>query len=191
VSHISDDAFWDVMKLSKVPVIASHSSCRHFTPGWARNMSDEMIQALARSGGVIQINFGSGFVDAESSKLETSRWKKRSAMLAKAKLDAHDPRAKPLLDKFEKDNPPRLATVAQVADHIDHVKALVGIDHVGLGSDFDGLGDTLPTGLKDVSEYPNLIKVLLERGYSDEEIEKVCSGNVLRVWEKVEAAATH
>jgi membrane dipeptidase len=76
--------------------------------------------------------------------------------------------------------------VEQVADHVDHVKQLVGVDHVGLGSDFDGVGDTLPTGLKDVSQYPNLIRVLLERGYTDDEIEKICSGNSLRVWQAVE-----
>ena len=81
------------------------------------------------------------------------------------------------------------AKLSQVADHIDHVVKLVGIDHVGLGSDFDGVGDTLPEGLNDVSMYPNLIEVLIERGYSDADIEKICSGNVLRVWGKVEAYA--
>jgi membrane dipeptidase len=158
VSHISDAAFWQVIELTRAPVIASHSSCRHFTPGWERNMSDEMIQALANKGGVIQINFGSQFLDGSIQK-ERGRSKRR-------------------------------ATVEQVADHIDHVVKLVGIDHVGLGSDFDGVGDSLPTGLKDVSEYPNLIEVLLGRGYSDEAIEKICSGNVLRVWEAVEAYAS-
>ena len=157
VSHISDAAFWQVIELTKAPVIASHSSCRYFTPGWERNMSDEMIQALAKKGGVIQINFGSQFLDGSIQK--------------------------------QKVRPKRRATVEQVADHIDHVVKLVGIDHVGLGSDFDGVGDSLPSGLKDVSEYPNLIKVLLDRGYSEESIEKICSGNVFRVWEAVEAYA--
>lgn len=189
VSHLSDDAFWDVVKVSKVPVIASHSSCRHFTPGWARNMSDEMIQALAKQGGVIQINFGSGFIDAKIQKEESRRWKARAALLAKHALDSNDPRAKPLLEQFEKDHPPSFATVEQVADHVDHVKKLVGVDHVGLGSDFDGVGDSLPTGLKDVSQYPGLIKVLLQRGYTEAEIEKICSGNVLRVWEASERFA--
>lgn len=189
VSHLSDDAFWDVMKVSKVPVIASHSSCRHFTPGWARNMADEMIQELAKQGGVIQINFGSGFIDGGIQKLESQRWKQRAALLKKHKLESSDPKAKPLLEQFEKDHPPSFATVAQVADHVDHVKKLVGVDHVGLGSDFDGVGDSLPVGLKDVSEYPGLIRVLLERGYSEAEIEKICSGNVLRVWEAAERFA--
>jgi membrane dipeptidase len=154
VSHISDAAFWQVIELTRAPVIASHSSCRHFTPGWQRNMSDEMIQAMAKKGGVIQINFGSQFLDGSIQK--------------------------------QKIGPKRRATVEQVADHVDHVVKLVGVDHVGLGSDFDGVGDSLPTGLKDVSEYPNLIKVLLDRGYSEEAIEKVCSGNVFRVWQAVE-----
>ncbi|MBK7584820.1 MAG: dipeptidase [Myxococcales bacterium] len=189
VSHISDDAFRDVMKVSTVPVIASHSSCRHFTPGWMRNMSDDMIRELASKGGVIQINFGSGFLDPKLQKQETERWKQRAALLRKHKLESNDARAKPLLERFEKDNPAGFASVAQVADHIDHVKALVGVDHVGLGSDFDGVGDSLPVGLKDVGAYPSLIKVLLERGYSDAEIEKICSGNVLRVWQRVEVAA--
>jgi membrane dipeptidase len=158
VAHISDAAFWQVIEITRAPVIASHSSCRHFTPGWERNMSDEMILALAKKGGVIQINFGSQFLDGSIQK-ERGRSKRR-------------------------------ATVEQVADHIDHVVKLVGIDHVGLGSDFDGVGDSLPVGLKDVSEYPNLIKVLLDRGYSEASIEKICSGNVFRVWEAVEAYAS-
>lgn len=189
VSHISDDAFWDVMKVTKVPVIASHSSCRHFTPGFARNMSDEMIQALAKNGGVLQINFGSGFIDGTIQKEESKRWKQRAALLKKSQLESDDPRAKPLLEAWDKEHPARFATVEQVADHVEHVIGLVGVDHVGFGSDFDGVGDSLPTGLKDVSMYKNLIRALIERGRSDADIEKICSGNVLRVWEKLEAFA--
>lgn len=189
VSHISDDAFWDVMKVTKVPAIASHSSCRHFTPDFARNMSDDMIKELAKNGGVIQINFGSGFIDGTIQKEESGRWKQRAALLKKNKLESDDPKAKPLLEAWKKEHPGHFATVQQVADHIEHVIQLVGVDHVGLGSDFDGVGDSLPTGLKDVSMYKNLIQVLLERGHTDAEIEKICSGNVLRAWEKVEAFA--
>ena len=186
VSHLSDDAFWQVMKVSKVPVIASHSSCRHFTPGWQRNMSDEMIKDLAEHGGVIHVNFGSGFVDAESQKQATAQFDELDAILKKQKLDWADKKAKPIIDGYHAQHARKLATVEQVADHIDHVKKLAGIDHVGLGSDFDGVGDTLPKGLRDVSEYPNLIRVLLERGYTDDEIEKLCSGNSLRVWQAAE-----
>jgi membrane dipeptidase len=190
VSHVSDDAFWQVIELSKVPVIASHSSCRHFTPGWQRNMSDEMIRALAEHGGVIQINFGSGFIDAEAQKQATAQFGELDAVLKGKGLDFADRKAKPIIDEYRAQHPRKRATVEQVADHIDHVKKLAGIDHVGFGSDFDGVGDTLPTGLKDASEYPNLVRVLLERGYTEQEIEKICSGNVLRVWQAVADYAT-
>jgi membrane dipeptidase len=159
VSHLSDEAFFDVMGVTKAPVIASHSSCRHFTPGWERNMSDEMIQALSRNGGVIQINFGSSFLDGE----------------VRRQIEDHGD-----------DGPPVYSTVEKVADHIDHVVALVGVDHVGFGSDFDGVGDSLPVGLKSAADYPNLIRVLLERGWTRADLEKLCSGNVLRVWQAVE-----
>jgi membrane dipeptidase len=186
LAHVSDDTFWQVMELSKVPVIASHSSCRHFTPGFQRNVSDEMIQALAKKKGVIQINFGSGFIDGQAQKQQDEMRKEVETILKSKGLEFGDPKAKPILAEFRASHPRKFATVEQVADHIDHVKKLVGIDHVGLGSDFDGVGDSLPSGLKDVSQYPNLIRVLLERGYSEQDIEKVCSGNVLRVWQAVE-----
>jgi membrane dipeptidase len=174
------------MDLSKVPVIASHSSCRHFTPGFQRNVSDDMLQALAKHKGVIQINFGSGFIDAQAQKQQDEMRKEVETILKSKGLDFGDAKAKPILAEFRASHPRRFATVEQVADHIDHVRKLVGIDHVGLGSDFDGVGDSLPSGLKDVSQYPNLVRVLLERGYSEQDIEKVCSGNVLRVWQAVE-----
>lgn len=186
VSHVSDDVFWQVLDKSRVPVIASHSSCRHFTPGVPRNMSDEMIQALGRADGVIQINFGSGFLDDESHKQQTELFGKLMAELKQQHLEMSDPRAKTVRERFFAEHPSRRATLAQVADHIDHAVKLAGMEHVGLGSDFDGVGDTLPRGLSDVSHYPDLIRVLLERGYTDEQIEAICSGNVLRVWQKAE-----
>lgn len=187
VSHISDDAFWQVMDLTKVPVIASHSSCRHFIPGFERNMSDDMIKALAKNGGVIQINFGSGFISAEARKARSAMHDELKAFMEKNDIKEYmDPRVQKWRDEHKGDRPPVFATVEQVADHIDHVKKLVGVDHVGFGSDFDGVGDSLPTGLKDVSQYPNLIRVLLERGYTEADIEKVASGNVLRVWQAVD-----
>ena len=189
VSHISDDAFWDVLEVSRVPVIASHSSCRHFTPGFERNMSDEMIRALAKAGGVIQINFGSGFLDGD---VRTGRKKHDAGLKAhlnakglKADTDAGNAAAK----AYAAENPAPRASVATVADHIEHVIALVGVEHVGLGSDFDGVGDSLPEGLRSVADYPNLLAELLERGLSEDDIEKIASGNVLRVWTAVEAHA--
>lgn len=185
VSHISDSAFYDVLKITNVPVIASHSSVRHYTPGFQRNMSDEMLAALKKNGGVIQINFGSSFLDSAVVNKNSANRKKLEALLAAQKLTVTDSLAKPVIEQFRKDNPSLFSDVEMVANHIDRVVKFVGIDHVGVGSDYDGVGDSLPTGLKDVSQYPNLIFVLLKRGYSPEDIEKICSGNVFRVWTKV------
>ena len=148
ISHVSDAAFYEVLKLTKTPVIASHSSLRHFVPGFERNVSDDMLRELAKNGGVIQICFGSEFI-AEKKKY-----------------------------------PNLVVTVKDVADHIDRVKKLVGIDHVGIGSDYDGWRN-FPVGLEDTSTYPNLIRELLSRNYTKEEIEKVFGGNLLRVWREV------
>lgn len=189
VSHISDSAFYDVMEITKVPVIASHSSARKFTPDFERNMSDDLIKALAKNGGVIQINFGSDFLDIESQESSKNINEKFQKELAEKGLTMNDSAAKPFMEQFKKDNPYKFSTLEMVADHIDHVVDLVGIDHVGLGSDYDGVGDSLPEGLKDVSDYPNLIAELLRRGYSDEDIAKICYKNVFRVWNTVLEAA--
>lgn len=189
VSHISDDAFWQVIKLSKVPVIASHSSCRHFTPDFDRNMSDEMIHALAKAGGVIQINFGSDFLAAD---VRTARKKHDAALKAHLKEQGLDPKSEKgevAAQAYAVEHPPARASVATVADHVMHVIELVGVQHVGLGSDFDGVGDSLPDGLRSVADYPNLFAELLRRGVSEEDLEKVASGNVLRVWTAVEKYA--
>ncbi len=189
VSHISDQTFYQVMEHSRAPVLATHSSCRSFTPGWERNMSDEMIVELGRRGGVIQINFGSDFLDAEITKGRAANRNELNARLEAAGLKADDPLAKPIIEDFKREHPELYADVKRVADHIDHVKSLAGIDHVGIGSDFDGVGDSLPTGLKDVSMYPNLIYELLKRDYSEEDIEKICFKNVWRVWNQVNEIA--
>jgi membrane dipeptidase len=186
VSHVSDTTFWQVMELSRVPVIASHSSCRHFTPGFERNMSDEMIVALAEHGGVIQINFGSAFLDANYREAEQQAGAQLQALLVERGTDEHAPAGRELIAAYEAEHPLPRVDMSVVADHIDHVVELVGVDFVGFGSDFDGVGDSLPIGLDDVSMYPNLIAELLERGYSEADIEKICSGNVLRVWQAVE-----
>jgi membrane dipeptidase len=190
VSHISDSAFFDVMKITKAPVIASHSSCRKFTPGWQRNMNDDQLKALAKNGGVIQINFGSTFLDSKIPEYNNKKRDELLEILKKSNLKMNDEAAKPVIEEFGKKNPKLYADVKTVADHIDHVVKLIGVDHVGLGSDFDGVGDSLPTGLKDVSQYPNLVFELLKRGYSEEDIAKICSKNVLRVWRAVEKGAS-
>lgn len=184
ISHVSDDAFYQAVALSKVPVIASHSSLRAFVPGFERNMDDDMIKALAKNGGVIQINFGSAFVVSAANQWGLQR---DGAFKASGQTDKDAFTA-----EYKKKNPYPFASLEKVLDHIDYVKNLVGIDYVGIGSDFDGVGDSLPEQLKDVSMYPNLIRGLLERGYTEKDIEKVLSGNTLRVWRAVENyAAKH
>ena len=185
ISHVSDSTFYDVLKITNAPVIASHSSLRYFTPGWQRNMSDDMVKALKENGGVIQINFGSTFLDSAVSKINTENRQKLQALLKEKGLGMRDEAAKLVIEEFRKENPSLYADVKTVADHIDRVVQLAGIDHVGIGSDYDGVGDSLPTGLKDVSQFPNLIYELLRRGYSPEDIENICYKNVWRVWNKV------
>jgi len=189
ISHLSDSAAFEVLRLSRAPVLATHSSCRHFTPGFERNMSDDLIRALAARGGVIDINFGSEFL-VDSIRIAND---KASGEIRKYftehNLKSTDEAAIRYSQAYRAKNGPPYADVKDVAEHIDYVVRLVGIDHVGIGSDFDGLGDDLPAGLKDVSGYPNIIAELLKKGYSREQIEKVCSGNVFRVWREVERIA--
>lgn len=187
VSHVSDDAFWQAVDLSTAPLIASHSSARHFTPGFERNMNDEMIIALAENGGVIQINFGSSFLTAAAQEYSSARrdaqeiYHSQHPDLTESELDDAFPAI------YAEDNGPfPFASLDDVLDHFDHVVSLTSIDHVGIGSDYDGVGDSLPTGLKDVASYPNLIEGLLKRGYSEADIQKVLGENLLRVWEAVE-----
>ena len=189
VSHVSDEAFYEVMNVTQAPVIASHSSCRFFTPGFERNMSDDMIKILAGKGGVIQINFGSSFLRSDYQKREDEQGKQIAEYLKSKNLKSGDAEAQTYIDAYRKEHPITYADVTDVADHVDHVVKLVGADYVGIGSDFDGVGDSLPTGLKDVSMYPNLIYELLKRGYPEKDIQKICGGNLLRVWSQVERRA--
>lgn len=192
ISHVSDQAFWDAIKISKAPVIASHSSARFFTPGFERNMDDDMIKALAKNGGVIQINYGSSFLTEEANTYRARGASDYEAYL-KANSKENGPEVrKAFMEMWTKENPYPYATLSQTLDHFDHVVKLVGIDHVGIGSDYDGVGDSLPVGLKDVSSFPTLINGLMERGYSDADIKKVLGGNLMRVWKAVEDyAASH
>lgn len=189
VSHISDLAFYDVMTHSKAPVIASHSSARHFTPGFERNMDDNMIKLMAANGGVIFINFGSTFVSEKSINHWNTFKAARDAFMEENQVAADSDEVKNFSAAYNKEKPFPFAHMDDVLDHFDHVVELVSIEHVGIGSDYDGVGDSLPTNLKDVSTYPNLIAGLLMRGYSEEEIAKVLSGNLMRVWRQVEAHA--
>ena len=186
ISHVTDSAAFDALRLTKAPVIASHSSARKFTPDFERNMPDTLIKAMAENGGVIHINFGSTFLDGEIQDYRNEKRDELRGLLAEKGLQAGDEGAQEVIDQFQKDNPTLYSDVQMVANHIDNVVELAGIEHVGLGSDYDGVGDSLPTGLKDVSQYPNLIKELLKRGYSEEDISKILYKNVFRVWQAVE-----
>ena len=189
ISHVNDEAFYQAIELSQVPVIASHSSLRYFTPGFERNVDDAMLNKLAEKGGVLQINFGSSFIsqrprdymDLMNNFLELKFGQSREGISEEVINEARK-------EFFSKNKYP-YATLDEVLDHFDRVVNLVGIDHVGIGSDYDGVGDTLPIGLKDVSSYPSLIEGFLERGYSREDIDKILGGNLIRVWKEVEEYA--
>jgi len=189
VSHISDDAFYQVIELTQVPVIASHSSPRKFTPGWERNMSDDMIKKLAENGGVIQINFGSMFVSEKSKDAFEQMRKEQSDFMKANSLPEDSPAVKAHMKAYVQDNPIRYATMDELMANFQHVIDLVGPEYVGIGSDYDGVGDSLPEGAKDVASYPNIIAEMIKRGYSDEVIEGILGGNVMRVWGQVEAYA--
>ncbi|MEP5763025.1 MAG: dipeptidase [Halieaceae bacterium] len=192
ISHVSDQAAYEVLASSAAPVLASHSSTRALVqtePVFERNMDDELIKALAKNGGVIMINFGSSFVTTEAGEY---RLKYRPAATAYAKRHGYksgSPELKAFAKAYRSKHPYPFATVQQVADHFDHVKNLVGIDYVGIGSDYDGVGNSLPVGLKDVASYPVLVAELLRRGYSEQDIEKLLGGNLMRVWKAVEERA--
>lgn len=187
ISHVSDDAFWDALAISKAPMVASHSSLRYFTPGFERNMTDDMVKALAEKGGVVMINFGSAFLTEEAN--QAGDWDAYDAWREeKGVEDTPENLAAFRAEYFGEAGYP-YATLDEVLDHFDRAVQIAGIDHVGIGSDFDGVGDSLPIGLKDVSDYPNLIQGLLDRGYSPEDIKKILSGNLLRVWRAVEEYA--
>lgn len=186
VSHISDSGFYDIIKLSKAPVIASHSCCRFFTPGFERNISDEMIIELAKNGGVVQIAFAGFFLREDINQKYLSGEEQIKEHLKNYNITPGTDSAWKYQSQYWKENPVGKATVEDVANHIDHIVKLVGVDYVGIGSDFNGVGDHLPIGLEDVSKYPNLIYELLKRGYSEKDIRKIFGENLIRVWEKVE-----
>ncbi len=189
VSHVSDEAFFQVLEVTAAPVIASHSSLRHFTPGFERNLSDEMVERLGENGGVVQINFGSAFLTKEANEQSRDSFAARAAYAEENGLEEEDPALEAFTDEWWEQTPRQYASIDDVVAHIDRAVELAGIDHVGIGSDFDGVGDSLPTGLKDVSHYPNLVAALLEAGYSEADIEKILGENLLRVWREVEAIA--
>lgn len=189
ISHVSDQAFWQALEISKAPLVASHSSARHFTPDFERNMSDEMIVALAENGGVIMINFGSSFLTRGAREYSDAFNELRKAWLEENGYEEDGPEAKQFEEDYRAENPYPYATLEETVAHFDHVIEITGVEHVGIGSDFDGVGDSLPIGLKDVSAYPNLVEAFLKRGYSEEDVARILGGNLMRVWSAVIAYA--
>lgn len=186
ISHVTDSTAFDVLKLTSVPVIASHSSAREFTPEWERNMGDDVIKALAENGGVIMITFGSSFLD---NNYRRSSDEISSGIYEHLDQNGMDRRDGDGFEYFERERKNNLVgSVDDVVKHINHVVNLVGVDHVGIGSDFDGVF-AVPDGLKDVADYPNLVQKLIDAGYSDDDIKKILGENLLRVWSEVEAYA--
>jgi membrane dipeptidase len=186
ISHVTDATAMDVLTQTEAPVIASHSSCRHFTPAWERNVSDAIIQGVAETGGVVMITFGSSFLRDEYQDQDDPIRSEMRAHIDSMGWDAGSRAAVVYEEEMRKANP--IGTVADVADHIDHAVDLVGVEHVGLGSDFDGVF-ALPEGLQDASGYPSLVAELLRRGYSEEQLRMILGENILRVWAEVEATA--
>ena len=181
VSHCTDKTFYDILKITNKPLVATHSSPRKFTPNFERNMSDNMIKDLANNNGLIMLNFGSGFISEQSNKSLGDINSKVEKYKIENNLEDSDKKLLKYKDDLINTAKP-FASINDFIDTIDHVKELVGIDHIGLGSDFEGLGNTLPYDLKDASTYPNILYNLLEREYSEIEIKKICSDNLFRVW---------
>lgn len=182
VSHISDDSFWDVLKYSKAPVAATHSCCRALA-GHPRNMTDDMIRALADAGGVIQINFYPLFIDDDFAKVlnESGIEERSEGVEAQFIACPSDPLKRAAWNTVQDELMalPR-PSYKRVIDHIDHAVSIAGIDHVGIGSDFDGI-EVTPDGLEDISFMPLIFDEMRSRGYSEEDIEKVAGGNFLRL----------
>jgi membrane dipeptidase len=185
LSHVSPATMADALRVSVAPVIFSHSSARALTDV-PRNVPDDILRALPKNGGVVMVTFVPGFVSqavADHNRRETAE---RARLTAEA--GATPPAVDRALEDWRKRNPAPRASLLQVADHVDHIRKVAGIDHLGIGGDFDGI-TSVPVGLEDVSTYPLLIAELLGRGYSDDDIRKIAGRNILRVLRAAEAAA--
>lgn len=193
VSHLADASALEVIERSRVPVLATHSAFRHFTPGFERNISDELALAMARKGGVVQVPFGSAFISPEMAAdtlayfMAVAKFHSDNRTRAAAGEPQRD--LGEFVEQWTAAHPPRATEVSAVLDQIDYGVQLLGVDHVGIGSDFDGVGGNLPEGLRTVADFPRLVAGLQERGYGDQDIRKILGGNVMRVWQAVEAGS--
>jgi membrane dipeptidase len=189
VSHVSDKTFWDALETSKAPIFASHSDARALANA-PRNMTDEMITALGKKGGLIDVNFNCGFLSqryrdelAAKSKEVDARLKQATTGKNLGELETDQLEGKIIAEVGIKP-----ATLDDVVAHIDHIKKIAGIGAIGIGTDFNGV-ECVPEGLEDSSKFPHLTRALLERGYTAEDINKIYGGNLLRVMRAVEAAS--
>jgi len=193
ISHVADKTFWDVIETTKAPVIASHSSARALV-NHPRNMTDEMLKAVAKNGGVVQVNFYSAFLDEDFRKASEAQKKDRDAA-ENAYIEKQKAAGKPIvyadIDRIDREwnakipRPPFHVLI----DHIDHIAKVAGIDHVGLGSDFDGVSGATPQGIDSAADLPKITQALLDRGYTAVQIQKILGGNLLRVFRQVEAVS--
>lgn len=195
ISHVSDKTFYDALETSSAPIIASHSSSRALASA-PRDMTDDMLRALAKKGGVVHINYYEGFLDDDFQKRQSALKAEQTAQDA---IDDKTPKFGdrrqngPAVRKINAERNAKLGRIplSKLLDHFEHAVKVAGVDHVGLGSDFDGVDDMLPEGMEDISKMPNLVRGLMERGFSDADILKILGGNTLRVMHEVEAAAKH
>ncbi len=189
VSHLSDAAVAQAVELSETPVVATHSALRHFTPDFERNLSDDLAKAIAAKGGTIQIPFGNAFVDPASAAQTQAYFVAYNAYLREHAAGNTTQTVAEFDDSWEKSHPPLKVMIDAVLDQIDYGVKLVGIDHIGIGSDLDGVSGALPEGLETAADYPNLIAGLQARGYRNADLRKLLGGNLLRVWRATEKAA--
>jgi membrane dipeptidase len=193
ISHVSDKTFWDVIAITKSPVIASHSSARALV-NHPRDMTDDMLRAVAKNGGTVQVNFFSGFVDEDYRKAMESQSKDQASAIQKY-IDSLKVQGKPInyieIDRMGREwmakipRPP----LKSLIDHIDHIAKVAGVDHVGLGSDFDGVSGATPQGIDSAADLPKITQALLDRGYGADDIKKILGGNLLRVFGQVETVS--
>ena len=193
ISHVSDKTFWDVIEVSRSPVIASHSSARALS-NHPRNMTDDMLRAVTKNGGVVMVNFFSAFVDEDFRRQYAALANERNAALAKIEEENKGADVATRYRTSEKAGREWSAKVPRpplksLIDQIDHVAQVAGIDHVGLGSDFDGVSGATPQGIDSVADLPRITEALLQRGYTAEQIKKILGENLLRVFAQVEATA--
>jgi membrane dipeptidase len=193
ISHVADKTFWDVMATTKAPVIASHSSARALVDA-PRNMTDEMLKAMTTNDGVVQVNFFSGFVDEDYRKANQAQAKDEAAAVQQY-VDQMKAQGKPVNyvdeDRMEREWSAKIPRppLKSLIDHIDHIAKVAGIDHVGLGSDFDGVSGATPQGIDSAADLPKITQALLDRGYSADDIKKILGGNLMRVFREVQGVS--